>query len=470
MTLNSRLRPLIESEITTGALANRFEILKGILSDTTPELPLLISSPAEEINPLDWLSGIRTSPRVYWKSRESDIEIAGIGSANTVTSPDNDPEDPKGIRHIEEVLANAGQEFAYFLGGRFFDFDAVTDELWSGFPKTWYTLPEKMLIRRGNRFFEVAAASVQRDMEFDDFVQTLQASIDIRQSAKSPKQQDADFEEISRTDFPDKAGWISNVNNVLNDIRSGEIEKTVMARRTDFQFRDQVDPVHLLDLLSRENKNCYAFMFEPCAGKAFIGVTPERLFKLSCSRVQTEALSGTTARGSDTDDDIRKGQKLLSSDKNSREHGFVLKDVLSRLKLVCDDVSEPSEKTLLRLSNVSHIYSAIEGSLKAGSSIQNVLESLHPTPAVGGTPTEKALELIRQLEPFSRGWYAAPVGVVGSSMTDMAVAIRSALVSGRKVSLFAGAGIVDGSDPESEWAELEHKISTATKLLSGVAV
>jgi menaquinone-specific isochorismate synthase len=153
-----------------------------------------------------------------------------------------------------------------------------------------------------------------------------------------------------------------------------------------------------------------------------------------------------------------------------REHGFVLGYVEEKLAELCDDIAEPSDRTLLRLSNVSHIYSKLSGKLRAGLSVGDVVGCLHPTPAVCGIPSENALRLIGELEPFHRGWYAGTAGIIGRDYSEMAVAIRSALVSDNKVSLFAGSGIVDGSTPTQEWLELEYKIAPALRILGGVLV
>ncbi len=241
-----------------------------------------------------------------------------------------------------------------------------------------------------------------------------------------------------------------------------------MARRTDLRFTHRIDPVDLLGALIRAGKSSFGFMFEPDEDTAFMAVTPERLFKVDDNKIESEAVSGTIATGDNAPGGSAIGEALLSDEKNSREHGYVLDYLFERLGQICESVDEPSERTLLELATVSHIHSRLSGRLMAGYPTGTLVSHLHPTPAVCGVPTERALQLIRELEPFVRGWYAGPVGLVGRDFSEMAVAIRSALVSRRQVSLFAGAGIVHGSDARDEWTELEHKTMPALNVLSGV--
>jgi menaquinone-specific isochorismate synthase len=273
---------------------------------------------------------------------------------------------------------------------------------------------------------------------------------------------------VSRSDHPDFDGWRGNIGRCLETILRGEIEKVVMARRTDLTFIDRIDPFWLLEALSRADGSCFQFVFQPTRDSAFVVATPERLFRLGGGKIESEAVSGTVSNDEAVAEGISPDNKLLSSDKNLREHGLVHDYVAEKLGEVCDTVCAEASSGILRLSRVSHLYSRLSGALRAGLSVKDVMDCLHPTPAVCGTPREDALHLIRGLEPFKRGWYAGPVGVIGCNFSEMAVAIRSALVSKNMVSLFAGSGIIRGSVVQQEWEELEHKIAPAIGILGGV--
>ena len=410
-----------------------------------------------KINLLGWLKSQSHSPRVYWSARDGRFELAGCGSAMIIKTSDISSFDDC-FAKIDNILQTCDDNNSVrFLGGLCFDPARTSGPLWSNFPYLWYVLPAISITREDDRYYATFAAGATNDL----------AANDVKSGSLTD---DLHLDIVSRIDRPDFSGWDDNIKRSLDMIAHHRIDKVVMARRTDFNLIEAVDPVDYLAILKRANRNCFAFMFEPTRGSAFIGATPERLYKLHNGMIESEAVSGTAMRGNTDGEDAILGMELLSSDKNKREHHFVRSDVIDRIGDLCDSVSTPSERTLLKLSNVSHIYSKMSGKLKADISIKDIINHLHPTPAVGGAPRDEALRFIRELEPFGRGWYAAPVGMIGRECSEMAVAIRSALVSGNGISLFAGAGIVPGSDPHEEWQELEHKIAPALKILGGATV
>ena len=138
-----------------------------------------------------------------------------------------------------------------------------------------------------------------------------------------------------------------------------------------------------------------------------------------------------------------------------------------KLAELCDAVETTGDPEILQLSNVQHLITRLEGTLKPAINPSDILAAIHPTAAVCGTPAKAALALLKEIERFDRGWYASAVGVISHQSTELAVAIRSSLITGRTLSLFAGAGIVKGSDPDSEWQELENKIAPAINALAG---
>ena len=192
----------------------------------------------------------------------------------------------------------------------------------------------------------------------------------------------------------------------------------------------------------------------------FLGASPERLFSRSHRTISCDALAGTVARGGSLVHDEQLGKALLQSPKDRYEQKLVFDVLKALLQEVCEDVSACREPTLRKFQHVQHLWSPLNGTLREGVSDLDLLQHLHPTPAVGGRPTSRALEILAQGEPFDRGWYAAPVGWVGPQSSDFTVAIRSALVHQKQVRLYAGAGIVPDSVAEAEWQELEEKIKT----------
>ena len=173
----------------------------------------------------------------------------------------------------------------------------------------------------------------------------------------------------------------------------------------------------------------------------------------------TEALAGTCSKESINGDDQHASETLLNSEKDIREHNFVREMIYNELLKICSTIDMDDEIQVLQLHRLAHLYTRCSAKLKPEFENDSaVLNLLHPTPAVGGVPKPPAMQQIMELEPFSRGWYAAPVGWVSRDASEFCVAIRSALVNGRFAYLYSGAGLVKGSDPLSEWEEVEQKI------------
>jgi isochorismate synthase len=159
-------------------------------------------------------------------------------------------------------------------------------------------------------------------------------------------------------------------------------------------------------------------------------------------------------RGATPEEDARIGEELMNSSKNRHEHAVVVDTIKSALGAVCDKVQAAEAPGLLKLANVQHLYTPITGQLQANHSILELVEQLHPTPAVGGLPNKSALEAIREREQLDRGWYAAPVGWLDAKGDgEFVVALRSALLRGNKAVLFVGCGIMGDSDPATEYQE-----------------
>jgi Isochorismate synthase len=179
----------------------------------------------------------------------------------------------------------------------------------------------------------------------------------------------------------------------------------------------------------------------------------------------SEAVAGTRGRGDTPEADAALRDELMDSPKERREHAFVQEAIRDELDRLCTSVEAPEAPSDLALAQGRHLHARLTGTLRSGTSTLDLLDALHPTPAVGGVPTDAALGAIRTQEPFDRGWYAGPVGWIGADAAEFAVAIRSGLVRDDRLALFSGAGIVDGSEPEREWDEIEQKIGDFASIL-----
>ncbi len=258
----------------------------------------------------------------------------------------------------------------------------------------------------------------------------------------------------SRTDLPDKPAWHVAVRDALRQIELGVFDKVVLARETTLTFDEPLDPFRLTARLGRRAKNATVFCCALPSGRAFLGASPERLFQRKGRSVSADAIAGTRRLGA------LHATELLASEKDAREHRFVEQYLETQLSKLC---TAPVERTSVRIretTSVQHLFSKLTGELQAGVSDDTLLEALHPTPAVCGAPRAAAGQWLLANEPFSRGYYAGVVGWSTPTESEWIVAIRSGLLEGHCLKLYAGTGIVAGSDPESEWNELEAKLGT----------
>lgn len=249
-------------------------------------------------------------------------------------------------------------------------------------------------------------------------------------------------------------------------IKEGSFEKIVLSRAFDWRRTEPFSVYATLHRLRRGNPQCHTFLVDEADG-ALVGATPETLLSLFDGAVRSESVAGTTRRGESASEDASLAEALLTSDKDLREHSAVTASILRRLRMVGVLAATSRNPELLRLGNVMHLRTPIEGTMPADRRFLEVAGELHPTPAVGGKPRDLALPFILGFEPHQRGLYTGAVGWVRSdgSSGKLFVALRCARLKGAEARAFAGAGIVAGSDPAAESTETEMKLRTILEAL-----
>ena len=271
---------------------------------------------------------------------------------------------------------------------------------------------------------------------------------------------------VQRADPGDRRRWEAAVRSVLEAVESGEVRKAVLSRILDIRLRRPADPVAGLRVLRRENPRAHVFLLEPRPGRVFLGAAPEILAELRGRRFEATAVAGSVARGRDAEEDAALARRLLASSKDRAEHRLTAEEMVEVLAPRLTEMQVEDEPRVLRLARIQHLETVIRGRAGDGEDVLSLVEALHPTPAVCGRPRSDALELIRRIEPFERGWYAGPVGWVDPAGDgDFVPALRSAVGGGDRWRLFAGAGIVSGSEPEAEWEETDLKFEPALRAL-----
>jgi menaquinone-specific isochorismate synthase len=242
------------------------------------------------------------------------------------------------------------------------------------------------------------------------------------------------------------------VNRALAEIKTGALKKVVLARETTLHLDTMPDPFALAATLNKKSLGAATFCIQFDENKAFFGATPERLFRSHNQNIVVEAVAGTRKRGKTEAENLALEKELLASAKDHHEFGLVQEYFRQILPPV-----QFSPTTIHRTANVQHLFS--QGSAQFTQTPMSLVEVLHPTPALAGTPKQAALAWIQAQEPFARGLYGGIIGWENGTESEWMVAIRSCLVEGRIAKLYVGTGIVAGSDPNLEWEELEAKIS-----------
>ena len=253
------------------------------------------------------------------------------------------------------------------------------------------------------------------------------------------------------------------VRRAVDRIADGDLEKVVLAHDLLAVAEDDIDVRAVLAGLAARNPDCWTF-----AVAGLVGATPELLVSRTGDRVVSRVLAGTTARGGDADADQLRIDALMHSVKDREEHRYAVESVVAALAPHVRDLVVPGTPHPLELSNVTHLATDVTAVIEDGSDVLDLLGAVHPTAAVGGTPTNAAVELIAELELMSRGRYTGPVGWVDAvGDGEWGIALRCAQLDGPTARLFAGGGIVAGSDPDAEVLEAQAKLIPIRDALEG---
>lgn len=270
----------------------------------------------------------------------------------------------------------------------------------------------------------------------------------------------------SRRPGTERAAWGRMVWEALNTIGTGEAEKVVLARTLEVAPETPISPAQLAIALWEENHNSHVFLFEPVSGRAIVGASPETVATPTSGVVRATAVAGSAPVGADSVATAHLARRLFNSDKDRAEHDVVVRDMVARLSALGCRVKRDIEPHVLALARIQHLETKIAAEVPAGIDLLDIIGSLHPTPAVCGIPRSVALSVLEESELFDRGWYSGPVGWFDSMGRGIfAPALRSAVSDGARWRLFAGAGIVPGSDPAPEWEETELKFRPVLRAL-----
>ncbi len=408
---------------------------------------------------LGWLKGQSLYPRVYWHARERDREFAGLGCLREIR-------DVAALAELNGRPKPAAGSWPRYYGGLAFDPLDQREESdhWREFGACRFILPRIELIRQGNQIELVCNLWLESELEQrqEEIAAARQALSQVAPEARLDRLPAIDFQ---RQDTPDRATWSALVEELTDHDHLAQLPKVVLARESRLATTQSVNPWDLLAAWQPRSQLCFHFAFAFSGESCLLASSPERLYRRHERELESEALAGTIIRTDDDAEDARLAAQLLADNKNRLENKLVHADILTRLDGLAEQATLSAAR-ILKLRRLQHLRRDIQARLKPGVYDDQLLATLHPTPAVGGTPRRKALAYIRTHESFCRGWYAGACGLISEDVAEFAVAIRSLLLTPDSLRLYAGAGIVAGSQPQSEWQELDDKLDNLLTLLS----
>ncbi len=441
--------------------------------DQTKILSLSIEIPP--VDPLAVLSALAQPDRLHFYFEKAG-EKEAIAAIDTVASLQVKAHSRfyQAQHFIKSCLANiitTGMTNLPYAGPHFFcSFTFYEQPLnsESPFPSASIFLPRLQVSRQANKGVLVANIKISHQSNIKIIASTLwQDFQQIRAKANTLSNLTTSKPGfLTNLNISDINNFKSAVSSSLESIRANQLHKIVLAHAVDVTSPVPFQVVHSLHNLRRLNPGCYIFSTSNGKGQNFIGASPERLISIQNQQLVTDALAGSAPRGKTTAEDAEFANGLLHSDKERREHLVVINYITKRLiKLGLTPQMTPLP-ALLQLSNIQHLWTPIQTKVPSGIHPLEILAELHPTPAVAGVPRDIACQEIRRYEPFERSLYAAPLGWVDyQGNSEFIVGIRSALIDGCNARLYAGAGIVAGSDPDRELAEVQLKLQALLKAL-----
>ncbi len=408
-----------------------------------------------------------------WEQPDREFALASVGVAHEATSRgrsrfrdvareclggrDAIVDEPPGLP------AGAG---AVWVGGFAFDPEGGGSSTWSSLEPASLVLPELSICRSGGETFATLNAVVHPGEDAAERVGAAEARLTGLRSDPLPLLDPHPTSRVEISSVRPPGDFERTIATATDRIDAGEMSKVVLAREVLVSAGSAHDPASLFGAIREQFSSCFCF----CCGTpeaAFIGASPELLLRRSGASLSTVALAGSTRRSSDPAVDDHLGEQLLRSDKDRREHAIVAERIARALRPHSVWVEKGPEPEIVKVANIQHLATPVVAQLAEPRSAVELAGMLHPTPAVGGEPWPAAAAVIAELEQMDRGWYAGPVGWMDATEDgEFCVALRSALLRDREAHLYAGVGVVAGSDPAAELAETEIKLGALLPLLA----
>jgi salicylate biosynthesis isochorismate synthase/menaquinone-specific isochorismate synthase len=434
-----------------------------------------VTVPIEGVDPCATIFASRlASDRWFcWEQPDREFALAALGVAQEATSRGRNR-----FRDVARECLGSGDAIvdeppglpagagAVWVGGFAFDPEGGGTSAWSSLAPASLVLPQLSICRSGGETFLTANAVVHPGDSHEDVVGAISGRLSNLRADPLPLLDPHPTARVEISSVRPPGDFERTITSATDRIGAGKMSKVVLAREVLVSAGAAHDPAALFGAMREQFSSCFCF----CCGTpeaAFIGASPELLLRRSGAGVSTVALAGSTRRSSDPAVDDHLGEQLLRSDKDRREHGIVAERIARTLHPHAVWVEAAPEPEIVKVANIQHLATPIVAQLVEPRSAVELVGMLHPTPAVGGEPSGAAKAAIAELEQMDRGWYAGPVGWMDATEDgEFCVALRSALLRDREAHLYAGVGVVAGSDPAAELAETEIKLEALLPLLA----
>ncbi|MDH2999141.1 isochorismate synthase [Pasteurellaceae bacterium LFhippo2] len=392
------------------------------------QLQAEVAISVENAQLLAWLKGQTVFPHFFWQNRDTDQTIVAIGA----------------LKHFDDLeqAERFNQTNPYTLiGGLQFNGQAT------------FILPKLLFVKESEKLTAYLNIDLNKPVELDTLFQPL-SDLQVLQSNSIVEMKSA----------CDPNCWQHNIKLAIQEIEQYHFSKVVLANAKTLTFAQPINPYDLLFASQHKNLGCYHFLWSETGEQTFVGSTPERLYQRQDRLFYTEALAGTVAVSEDPEETEQNALWLLNDQKNIYENLLVVDDICSHLADCAADI-KVGDAQIKRLHNVQHLRRPIHTTLAENVTDSDCLARIHPTAAVAGLPRADAKQFIAEHEAFKRGWYAGTLGYINPNNAEFCVTLRSALIKQNQITVYAGAGIVEGSDPTSEWLEIERKSQAMLGLL-----
>lgn len=398
----------------------------------------------------------------YWQNENDSVEMIGIG-ATLLLQSEAEEERFQEIESSVRLLRQRAEDDFLLFGSFTFDAAHEPSPEWDAYENALFIVPTYCVRREGDVWSQTTTIYCAPEEKDELFNQRAEQWEQLQRE----KEENATFVTYTKLEERQVEQYRESIPQMTSLIREGKAHKVVLARSLRLQFEQNPQIASLMEQLNEQQKNSYRFAFH-IDDSTFIGATPERLIKVNRSQANSESVAGSIRRGKTIEEDEQLGASLLADEKNREEHHYVVEMIEPIFQELCETYTMPDRPQLLKMRDIQHLHTPIQGEMKDDVTILQFIERLHPTPALGGVPTKVSLEYIRQFERQDRGLYAAPIGWFDTEGNgEFAVAIRSALLKDNAAYLYAGGGIVADSNVEHEYQETWNKFSPMLRIFGG---